>query len=173
MKEIWKDIPGYEGLYQVSNQGRIKSFRKSSKYGCPDEFILKSTVSNNGYAQITLYGKTRSKHLVHRLVAEAFVQNPDNLPQINHKDENRLNNRADNLEWCTAKYNNKYGTARLRMAITKGRKIDQFLPSGEYVASYASIYVAELFTGVHRHAIKDCCSGKTASGEGYVWRYSP
>ena len=173
MIEIWKDIPKYEGLYQVSNKGRVKSYRKPTKFHCPDEFVLKNTVSNSGYAHVTLYdGKSRKKFLVHRLVAEAFIPNPEGLPQINHKDENVLNNEADNLEWCTAKYNNKYGTAALRAAITKGQKIEQYLPTGEYLATYACLSVAVMITGVSAHTIGDCCAGHSQTGAGYVWRYA-
>ena len=115
MEEIWRDIAGFEGIYQVSNLGRIKSFQGWKRASCPKEFILKSTLANNGYCQVTLYKDTkRKKYLVHRLVAEAFIPNPDGLPHINHKDENPENNKADNLEWCTPLYNNKYGTARYR-----------------------------------------------------------
>lgn len=172
MSEIWKDIKGYEGLYQVSNLGNIKSFKKSKKFKCPQEFILKSSISNNGYIQVVLYGnRTRKKFLVHRLVAEAFIPNPKNYPQINHKDENRSNNSSDNLEWCTAKYNNDYGTAKLRQSISKGKCVEQLLPTGEFIARYASIYVASLITGVPRRSIKDCCQGKSKTGNNFIWKY--
>ena len=173
MQEQWKDIPGYEGLYQISNTGKVKSFKKPTKFNCPDEFILKNTVANNGYVQVTLY-KSAEKHkfLVHRLVAEAFIPNPNNFPQINHKDENTENNCVDNLEWCSAKYNNSYGTARLRSSLAIGKKINQHLPTGEYLATYACLSVASSITGIAKHAIKDCCSGHTRTGGGFVWSYA-
>ena len=174
MQEVWKDIPGFKGLYQVSNMGRIKSFRKSSKFGCPAEFILKNTVANNGYAQVTLYSdKKRSKILVHRLVADAFIPNPNNYPQVNHIDENPLNNCVDNLEWCTAKYNNDFGTARLRASITKSeKKVEQYLPTGEFLACYVCMSVASRITGISKHKIKDCCLGHSKTGGNYVWKYA-
>ena len=115
MKEIWKDIEGYEGIYQVSNKGRVKSLKRkicsnsnNHKYNTLSEKLLK--LSGGGkYIQVILCkdGKTSAK-LVHRLVAQAFIPNPNNLPCVNHKDENKKNNDVRNLEWCTYKYNNEY-----------------------------------------------------------------
>jgi len=172
MEEIWKDVVGFEGLYQVSNLGRVKSFRKPLKLKSPDEYILKNYIANNGYVQVTLYGKNnREKRLVHRMVAEAFIPNPSNLPQVNHIDENPSNNCSENLEWCTARYNNEFGTAQLRMSITKGRMIDQFLPTGEFVARYSSIHIASKITGHSLAQIKNSCYGHAIKGGNYVWRY--
>lgn len=116
MQEIWKDIIGYEGLYQVSNLGRVKSLGgkrgSSSKSYTSKERILKQHICK-GYYKLTLYngGKPR-QFRVNQLVAIAFLPNPDNLPIVNHKDENPLNNNVDNLEWCTVKYNINYGNAK-------------------------------------------------------------
>ena len=101
--EIWKDVKGYEGLYQVSNLGRVKSFRKSTKYGMPEEIILKPSMINSGYHVVSLYSpnKKKKKFQVHRLVAESFLSNKDNLPCVNHKDENKINNCSSNLEIIT------------------------------------------------------------------------
>lgn len=108
MEEIWKDIEGYEGLYQVSNLGKVKSlnYNKTAK-----SELLKLRKNTNGYTRVVLYKNRKAKdYQVHRLVAEAFIPNPNNYPIINHKDENKTNNRVDNLEWCTYLYNNTYGT---------------------------------------------------------------
>lgn len=111
--EIWKDIEGYEGLYQVSNKGRIRNIRHNKNK------ILKP-ILHVRYYQITLSkNNIRTQYRVHRLVAQAFVPNPKNLPHINHKDENRLNNNAENLEWCDATYNNRYGTKGQRISKSK------------------------------------------------------
>lgn len=121
MKEIWKDIKGYEGLYQVSNLGRIKSL---PKYNCKYEKILKLHTNKRDGRQSIMLCKdslTRKRMLVHRLVAITFIKNPLNLHEINHKDENPQNNSVDNLEWCTRKYNMNYGTTPSRLNI-KNRK---------------------------------------------------
>jgi len=118
MIEEWKDIKGYEGYYQVSNLGRVRSMPRTihrKKFGnvyvkC---HILKSTESF-GYKYVSLCKGSQKRLRIHRLVAEAFIPNPDNLPQVNHKDEDKSNNRADNLEWCTQEYNQSYGTGRIR-----------------------------------------------------------
>lgn len=174
MEEIWKDIAGYEGLYQVSNFGRVKSYRQSSKYGKKDEFILRGSLSNNGYLDVTLCKGPNERHkfLLHRLVASAFVDNPNGYTCVNHKDEDRLNNHADNLEWCTIAYNNAYGTAKIRQAITTGKKIEQYTITGIHLATYNSLSIAVMITGVSKHTIVDCCSGHYKTGAGYVWKYA-
>lgn len=108
MEEIWKDIEGYEGLYQISNLGRIKSLGNKSNHK-NEKIISISSKSFSGYWVIGLCKNGKRKgYIVHRLVAKAFIPNPNNYPQINHKDENKLNNWVDNLEWCTQSYNAKY-----------------------------------------------------------------
>lgn len=116
MKEIWRDIKGYEGLYKVSNYGRIKSLERKDCLGrSKKEKILKLSEDKDGYLLITLHKNKKVKTFkVHRLVAETFVPNPNNYPIINHKDENKINNHVSNLEWCTVKYNNNYGTRNER-----------------------------------------------------------
>lgn len=109
-KEIWKDVVGYEGLYQVSNLGRVKSLFRYKK-------ILKQFEDNKGYLRVTLYKNNKSKSIkVHKLVAEAFIPNPNNYDCINHKDENKTNNRVENLEFCSFYYNLMYGTRVQRIA---------------------------------------------------------
>jgi hypothetical protein len=174
LEEVWKDIIGYEGLYQISNIGRVKSFRQWKRAGKCPEYILKPSLSNNGYYQVMLYRNhsDRHKYLIHRLVAEAFIANPNNFESVNHKDENVLNNSADNLEWCTLSYNVTYGTARIRQSITKGNRVQQLTLEGVLLATYESSYIASMITGIPKHAIKDCCYNKCQSGHGYIWRYA-
>lgn len=172
MKEMWKDIRNYEGLYQVSNIGRVKSFRKSTKYGCESEYILKPYLASNGYYQVTLYDNTvKHKFSVHRLVAEAFIPNPNDYPQINHKDENRLNNEVSNLEWCTAEYNNAYGTARIRRIETTSIPVEQLTVDGHIIAIYRSVRIASEIIGVARSSLRYAVLNGT-NCKGYFWKYS-
>ena len=170
MEEIWRDIAGYEGIYQVSNLGRVKSFHKWKRAACPDEYILKVDSNNKGYQQVMLYkNHTRHKVLVHRLVAMAFIPNPDNLPHINHIDENIQNNRMDNLEWCTPSYNNCYGTAKFRALITRTGAVEQRLISGQLLATYVSTAVAQEITGIKSREIAACLRGELKSAGGFIW----
>ena len=107
--EEWKDIEGYEGIYQVSNLGRVKSLRDN--FHRPREKILNPVNDKLGYNIVCLHKDGKHKNYkIHRLVAIHFIENPNNYPQVNHKDENKTNNTVDNLEWCTSEYNNNYGT---------------------------------------------------------------
>lgn len=170
MEEIWKDVTGFEGLYKVSNHGRVKSFRASAKLGRPKEFILRPYKINSGYDVVTLYSKERRvKFQVHRLVATEFIPNPSNLPCVNHKDENKINNHVDNLEWCTYQYNNNYGTARVRTAEARARKVAQKTLDGRLLAVYASPTIASSLLGHKRRTVTDWC--KTGYGAGYRWEY--
>lgn len=115
MQEIWKDVVGFEGYYKVSNLGNVLSLRR--KYS--GEHLMSPSLDSLGYAVVCLRKNGyKGNKKVHRLVAEAFIPNTDNLPQINHKDENKANNRVDNLEWCDCKYNVNYGTAIQRRVET-------------------------------------------------------
>ena len=122
MQEVWKDIPNFKNLYQASSLGNIKSLERYVNSGIKNnvkvrrkEQILKQ-YNKNGYLQVSLSKNHKRYYFnVHKLVALTFISNPNNLPQINHKDENPLNNCVDNLEWCTAKYNCNYGTRNKRI----------------------------------------------------------
>ena len=115
MIEQWKDIPNYENLYQISNLGRIKSLYNYKRNGTN---ILVPRLKKGYYTIGLRKNGIRKWYSIHRLVAETFIPNIENKPQINHKDENKLNNRVDNLEWCTASYNNNYGTRQQRVSKT-------------------------------------------------------
>ena len=127
--EIWKDVFGYEGLYQVSNKGRVKSINNYHRKDC---VILKPQLNRFGYEIVNLYRKRKMRHFfIHKLVAFAFIQNPNNYPQVNHKDECKTNNNVENLEWCTAKYNINYGTRNIRCSLkNKGQKGNVFWNNG-------------------------------------------
>lgn len=144
--EIWKDIEGYEQIYQVSNLGNIKSLERTYWHGNrwyhQKEKLLSLKCDSAGYMSVMLYNKEhKSKRImVHLLVARAFIPNPDNLPQINHKDENKLNNYVENLEWCTGQYNRLYGTARARSSETRRKN---YVPMSEEKRKMYSVIMKE------------------------------
>ena len=170
MKEIWKDISDYEGLYQISNFGRVKNSK--------NHFILQHNGSSK-YLLVVLYKNGIQKnHLVHRLVAKTFVENPSNLPQVNHKDENILNNYANNLEWCTSLYNQHYGTKYERMMKSKQRqmkRISQYDLQDNYIKTFNSISEAARELNGNRQNIIDCLKNKkkykNRTAYGYKWKY--
>lgn len=168
--EIWKKINGY-GDYQVSSMGRFKSL----KYG--KERIMKLIKDSNGYLQVQLCKNGKViLYLVHRLVAQAFIDNPDNLPQVNHKNENKADNRVENLEWCDRKYNINYGTGRQRSAEkrlngTQSKPVYQYSLDGEFVAEYPSTNEVERQLGYDQGYISKCCNGKCKTSYGYKWSF--
>ena len=162
MDEIWHDIDGYEGLYQISNKGRVKSLYKGS------ERILKPRDNGRGYLRVQLTKENTSKHIrVHRLVARAFIPNPYNLPEINHIDENKKNNSVENLEWCDRRYNVNYGTRNERVS----RKILQYSKSGEFIREWQGAREVERVLGIDNSHINACCRGKLKSAYGFIWKY--
>lgn len=166
MEEIWKDIEGYEGLYQVSNLGRVKGLKRGG--------IIKPQLSHRGYYRVGLY-KNRKYHAatVHRLVAIAFVPNPYNLPEVNHKDENKTNNRADNLEWCTRYYNLTFGSRVKRISDNQRKTMSTRKPvlNVDTGKEYISISEAARDTGYAVATISDCCNGKYQTVNGQRWRF--
>ena len=175
--EHWKSIAGYEELYEVSDIGRVKSL----KYG--KEKILKPWKTHKGYIRVNLYKDGQRKmQFIHRLVAEAFIPNPNNLETINHKDEDKTNNTVINLEWMSREDNNNYGTRNKRAgeAISKAninnpmlsKKVQMFDKfTGELLAIFPSTMEAERVTGIANQHISKCCNGKLKSAGGYIWKY--
>lgn len=174
--EEWRDIIGYEDLYQVSNLGNIKSLKRIDLIGrIKSEKILKPVV-NETYFRVTLYKNGRGKcFLIHRLVAEHFIKNDNCLPCVNHKDEDTFNNNSQNLEWCTYEYNNKYGS-RIERVVTKCKNGKRSIPviavniSSEEIKIYPSMSEAERITGVKCGNISNCCRGKQKSAGGFIWK---
>ena len=181
MEEEWKDIDGYEGYYQVSSFGRVKSldrYVKDTKRNCfnfvKGRIMSPSSADKKHYMQVSLSKNNKVTHyLIHRLVAQAFIPNPNNLPQVNHKDENRENNNVDNLEWCTAEYNTNYGTRALRQGMSRGKTVYQYNKYGVLENTYHSASYASKEIGVNSTSIHACCVGKIVTVKGCVWSYKP
>ena len=166
MIEIWKDIEGYEGLYQVSNLGRVKSLWFGK------EKILKGGKDSSGYIFVVLSKEGKIKYFqIHRLVASAFLDNSNNLPCINHINEDKTNNRVENLEWCTYQYNNNYGTHNERMAKTKSIPILQFSKEDNFIRKWESATQVERELNFNEGNINKCCKGKQKSAYDYKWHY--
>lgn len=173
MSEVWKDIKGYEGDYMVSNWGNVKRLEGLDSLGhLRKERILKPLKNDKGYLRVQLSknGKKRI-YFVHRLVAQAFIPNPDNLPCINHKDECKSNNNVDNLEWCDVKYNNTYGTRIKQMAEKTSKTVFQYTLDGEFVKEWKSLMEIKRSMGFSAGNISLCCNGKYKTSYGYIWRY--
>ena len=168
MQEIWKDVDGYIGFYKISNLGRLKSLYRK------DEIIIKPHIYKNGYCRVRLWNRDTRKFkdtYIHRLVAKAFLENPNNLPEINHKDENKQNNQTDNLEWCDRKYNCNYGNIKIKLAKNKEKKVSQYTMNGEFVSTYRSMKQIYRLYGYDCSAIRRCCQGKQRKGYGYIWKF--
>ena len=192
--EKWENIVGYEGKYQISNLGRVKSLKDRYRYR---ERILKPSTNKRGYKKVVLVkvGEKRKTFLVHRLVAEAFIPNPNNYSEVNHKDENPSNNNVDNLEWCTRKYNINYGTAieratekrkgykhseetKLKISKNHADVSGKFNPRAKSVVcielnkQYDTIIDASRDLNINNSDIGKCCRGKLKTAGGYHWKYA-
>jgi len=184
MEEIWKDIEGYEGLYQVSNMGRVRSLDRkvATAYSAIRTFkgkILAPWTDRYGYLHVNLWSERKMKSkTVHRLVAGAFISNPDNMPEVNHKDEDKQNNRADNLEWCDTRYNINYGNRSHKVSQTRisnailGLRVEQLTMDGQHVRTFDSIREASRVSGADKSVIVRVCKGRLQSAGGYRWRYA-
>ena len=184
MQEIWKDIEEYEGLYQVSNLGRVKStygWNAGSKKYCNRELIMKLKISSVGYYVVTLHKDKKQKtHNVHRLVAEAFIPNPYNKETVNHKNGDKINNNIDNLEWCTARYNLTYNGIRKKAGLTnrkRGKCVNMLDRSGAFIKRYDSLTDAALAVCGENYEkgvmnICNACKGRIPTAYGYKWSYA-
>ena len=177
--EVWRDIIGYEGIYQVSNKGNVFSIERMVQGRECGGITLKPKHRRDGYLHVGLYrnGKMKNK-LIHRLVLEAFVENPNNLPEVNHKDENKINNELSNLEWCDARYNNNYGT-RIERVSKKVRAVN--VETGEVVTfnstaeagrkGYSQSGVAAACKGVYKNNKTGELIGDGHTYRGHRWSY--
>ena len=174
--EYWLPVKGYEGLYEVSNWGRVKSVDRyiRSRWNCERKIngqIIEPRKRGDYYA-VTLWTKqTQKTFSVHRLVAEAFIPNPQNLPCVNHKSEGKTENQVWNLEWCTAKYNCNYGTKIERSCKKKSKPVLQYTKNGQFIAKYLSIKDAAEKNDIHQSKISLAVNGKRKSAGGFIWKY--
>ena len=177
-EEEWRDIAGYEGCYQVSNLGRVKSLertfidkRKHKQH--IKERILKPQPCRDGYLQVFLCNSSDKKKnfSVHRLVCGAFLENPENKPCVNHIDEDKTNNTASNLEWCTYKENSNHGTRNARMAKTKNKPVGQYTTNGKLLKIWQSLMEVQRQLGFAPSNICKVARGKNKTAYGYVWKY--
>lgn len=192
LNEEWRPVVGYEGKYEVSNTGRVRSVdRIDTENHLRYSQILKQ-IYRRGYARVGLRdGKKQKCYFVHRLVAAAFIPNPDNLPQINHKDCNPSNNFVDNLEWCDAFYNINYADRNKKVsdALTgrintgNSRRVERYTQEEEYLDTYESAADAERILGIYATNILAVCRGKQKTAgkywsqeeekyKRYKWRYA-
>lgn len=181
MTEIWKDVSEFEGLYEVSNLGRVRSIdriivrRNGILLPLRGKILLQYEKYGNStiprlQVNLSKEGKCYSK-TVSRLVAKAFIPNPDNLPQVNHKDENPANNCVDNLEWCTGAYNHNYGTRNERHAQKLKKQVDMFTLKHEFIKRYNSIKEAAEDIDGDPSAITKVCKGKNQNYKNYIFTY--
>lgn len=179
MEEIWKDIEGYEGYYKISNLGNIKSEERVIEHnGCYGGYykirgkILKPKIDKDGYFKICLKKNDIKKYFfIHRLVAQTFIPNPNNLPQVNHKDETKQNNCVSNLEWCDNIYNVNYGTGIRRRIKTVSKPINQYDLCGTLIKTWDCINDAVRFYN-NNTQICACCRGRRKMACGYKWSYA-
>lgn len=168
MQEIWKPIKDYEGIYEVSNLGRIKTLSRTINGRKMPEKIKKLDKAKQGYLRIELSkNKINKKYSVHRLVAQTFIDNANNYPCINHKDENKMNNNVDNLEWCTHLYNNLYNNKHKRNC----KKIKQLDENYNIINIFESINEASKETNIIRTEISNCLNKRQKTAGGYHWQY--
>lgn len=190
--EEWRDIKGYEGYYQVSNEGRIKGMKRTiiSSIGIirrVKESIRKTIKDKNGYLSVQLCKDGKAQcFFIHRLVATAFLPNPNNYPVVNHKDENPSNNfvwvnsdgsvdpERSNLEWCDSSYNNTYGSRIEKVNKKTSKKVLQYSLQGILLKEYQSVSEAARELGFNHQLISACCRGYNdiTTAYGYIWKYN-
>ena len=178
--EEWKDIKDYEGLYQVSNEGRVKSidrfvetFTGIRHY---KEKIIIPNLKKDNYYEVSLYYKGKREHRrLNRLVADAFIPNPENKSVVGHYDCKRTNNKVENLYWCTQEENNKHPLTNERQKNNpkKSKQVYQYSLNGELIAIWPSAKEVERKTEFKSNKISKCCNGKNKTHKGYKWSFEP
>lgn len=174
--EEWRDIKGYEGLYQVSNEGRVRSLERWCRNG---KQLVKGKIKSifkmaDGYYGVTLQKDGNSKvKKIARLVAKTFIPNPQNLPEVNHKNEDKSLNSVENLEWCSRSYNVNYGTRNKRVGDHFLKKVCKLDLNGEILKIYDSLTDASNDNNLSISRISDCCNNKPhcLTGGGFKWKF--
>lgn len=172
--EVWKDIPGYDGLYQASTNGRVRSLDRLDCRGNRIKgTVLKPRMINSGYFLVHLRDRNgkRFGKLVHRLIAETFIENPENREQVDHIDEDKTNNAVKNLRWTTPKENTNHGTGIVRAAIGRSRPVKMLSEKGEVVRVFLSATEAARELNIKQGSITNCCRGKHEHAGGHKWGY--
>ena len=186
ISEIWKDVKDYEGLYQISNLGNIRKMRFINNITNKEkQFNIKPQINNSGYYRVMLFKNGNYKNkLLHRIVAETFINNPDKKNQVNHKDGNKLNNCVQNLEWCSQSenmkhaYKNKlaksYATGKFGANSLKAKKVNMLdKKTKQTIKTFGSLIDAAKYIGVNKSChIVSCCKGRLKTAYGYKWEYS-
>ena len=170
-QEVWKGIDGYEGYYQISNLGRVKSLDRVDSIGHKRKGKIMKLTPFDGYLNIILTKNAKRKRFkVHRLVAETFIPNPEMNPTINHKDEVRSNNKVKNLEWCTDEYNVNYGNRTKKYTAKRTKPILRISIDGKEKKIYGSMKeVSE--DGFDRRNVHSCIKGRLKKTGNYIWKY--
>lgn len=175
--EQWKPVVGFEGFYEVSNLGRVRSLDRVTVYGNGVKRIFTGRIltpcdAGKGYRNVMLQANgKRSTPRVCRVVAKAWIPNPDDLPQVNHKDEDKMNDAVENLEWCSANYNTNYGTGIERRAAKIRKKVCQYDLNGCLLKVWDSIREASTALGIDNSHITRCCKGRLNQTGGFKWAY--
>ena len=172
MNEEWRAVKGYEGLYEVSNTGKVRSLNYKGKTGYVREMCLKK--HPDGYRQVQISRQGFNETIcVHRLVAEAFLPNQRGLPQINHIDYDKTNNNVTNLEWCDPSRNTKHSWENpTRKRAYRAEKIAQYALDGRLIAIWENCISVKNELGYHQTSIWECCEGKRHTAYGFIWRYA-
>lgn len=185
IKRVWKDIPGYEGYYKVSNTGKVMSLKRR---GVKNNRTLKAAKDKDGYERVVLcIDGNKRNYQVHRLVALAFIPNPLNLPQVNHINEVKYDNRVDNLEWCDNEYNVNYGNRSMKASLSQTgeknhiygkpspnrRPVMCYTLEGTFVKEFNSLREVNKWLGISLKSgdVCNCCKGRLHQSHGYIWRY--